>query len=696
MVPHIAEPPDESVSARPRAAFTAALLKIASRCNLNCDYCYVYKHADQSWRDQPHFMSAETLRHFAARLDEYVALHRLSEFCVTFHGGEPLLYGATRLLEASRLIRNAVRSNCVLEFSLQTNATLLTDEAIERLEEAGILISLSIDGPKLANDRHRLDHSGHSTFGATFSAIDRLRTRTSGVFRGVISVIDPAVGARDLFEFFRPLALPRLDLLLPDATYVRPPPGRDRDRELYRRWLTDAYELWFTEFPELPIRWFDAILASRLGVPSPTDAMGLGSVSLIVVDTDGSYSDHDVFKILPNGSPALEQSLVGTSFEQVAGHPAIRNHGYRLSLEGLSLECKRCPVVEACGGGSVMHRWHPERQLDAPSVYCGELFATFETATTLLRDSLRAKKPPEVGDWSFLDGDGLVAACERWRSETEHRADECAKALGIARNGAPAAALILRSKNPGMPNLSSWEKKNREMNWRQTIRVQSAEPWLTLPFSDSIRVLPTGDGVTRGFELLDAAGSLLTHFNPHLLPAFAKLISDIVFVESTVESRDQIFSFSDDSAPNVIYIAPFVGDRPLDEDDFADSLLHEFLHQVLYHVERHASMLLDHVFPSFPAPWRDGLRPAGGFFHGTFVFTGLARFWQALADWTPTRNRDKAAENAVKFREQAIFGIKSLRQFALLTASGEALLDHLARQLGVTNESLVAPGAHLQ
>ncbi|MEY2484239.1 MAG: uncharacterized protein QOK24_2767 [Verrucomicrobiota bacterium] len=695
MLPEIAEPPTAATCRGPKALFTAALLKVASRCNLDCDYCYVYKHADQSWRHQPHFISDENLRRFAARLDEYVALHRLSEFCVTFHGGEPLLYGADRLAEAARIIRQAVRSECALEFSLQTNATLLTNEAIQRLETAGILISLSIDGPKHTNDRHRLDHGGRSTFEATSSAIHKLRGRQSGIFRGVIAVIDPATPPRELFEFFQPLALPRLDLLLPDATYVRPPPRRDRNKDLYLSWLTNAYELWFTEFPDLPIRWFDAILASRLGVPSPTDAMGLGSVSLIVIDTDGTYTDHDVFKILPGGSPALNESVETAEFDKMAAHPAIREHGYRLSLDGLSGECKTCPVVEACGGGSVMHRWHPVRQLEAPSVYCRELFSVFEKATKLLRNSLRKSAQPKIDDWSFLAGDALIHACTRWREETERRADECAREMEIPRNGLPAAALILRSKNPTMP-VRSLAGVDDELTWLGRIRVQSPEPWLVWPFSDSIRVLPhRSDAVKKGAELLDATVELLACLDPHLPHAFAALISDVIFVKSSAESSDQIFSFSDDSAPNVLYIAPFVRDRLLDADDLADSLLHEFLHQVLYHIERHASMLLDHVFPSFPAPWRKGLRPSGGFFHGAFVFAGLSRFWQALTKSSHTTDLAKASENAAKFQAQAVYGINSLRQFALLSENGEALLDHLARDLGVENDRLIAPGAYL-
>jgi uncharacterized protein len=28
------------------------IVKVHSRCDLSCDYCYMYEMADQSWRDQ--------------------------------------------------------------------------------------------------------------------------------------------------------------------------------------------------------------------------------------------------------------------------------------------------------------------------------------------------------------------------------------------------------------------------------------------------------------------------------------------------------------------------------------------------------------------------------------------------------------------------------------------------------------------
>ena len=679
----------------PAALFTAALVKVASRCNLDCDYCYVYKHADQSWREQPHFISDETVRQFAFRLDEYVALHHLREFCVTFHGGEPLLYGAKRLAAAADLVRRRVRAECSLEFSLQTNATLLSDTAIDELEQAGILVSLSIDGPQQANDRHRRDHGGQSTYAATASAIERLRRRNSSVFSGVIAVIDPRNSPRELFEFFQTMDVPRLDLLVPDATHVRPPAGRRDDRDLYLRWLNAAFELWFREFPGIPIRWFDAILGSRIGIPSPTDAMGLGSVSLLVVDTDGRYTDHDVFKIVPTDERVLGESVATASFADIANHRVIREHGYRLSMPGLARECQTCPVVEACGGGSVMHRWHAERKLEAPSVDRRELFSLFEHATSLLTESLRDRETPS--EFTFpLKGPQLVTACKEWRAHTERRADSCAARLGLHRNETSAAAVLLRGEAEDSRLDHLRKASERLRSWLGRIRVQSEEPWLTKPFSDSIRVVNDDRTLADAHQLLNAATGLLRVLDPNLPEAFAALISDVIFVDSTAESADQIFSFSDDSAPNVLYVSPRVSGRSLDPDDFADSLLHEFLHHVLYHLERDGSMLLDHVFPHFPAPWRDGLRPSGGFFHGTFVFAGLSRYWRALAERTPAiSDIDKARDNSARFKRQADYGIKSLRRFALLTSRGEMLLNHLATACGIAEARIAAPGEDL-
>ena len=87
---------------------TSFLIKIASRCNLACDYCYMYEHADQSWRAQPPLMSDEIRLKVAERIGEYAKEVDVRRLVVVFHGGEPLLAGASRIAETASLIRSAL------------------------------------------------------------------------------------------------------------------------------------------------------------------------------------------------------------------------------------------------------------------------------------------------------------------------------------------------------------------------------------------------------------------------------------------------------------------------------------------------------------------------------------------------------------------------------------------------------------
>ena len=56
------------------------LVKLASRCNLNCDYCYVYQMGDESWRNQPKRMTGGTVEALASALGSLVTYLALGLF----------------------------------------------------------------------------------------------------------------------------------------------------------------------------------------------------------------------------------------------------------------------------------------------------------------------------------------------------------------------------------------------------------------------------------------------------------------------------------------------------------------------------------------------------------------------------------------------------------------------------------------
>src|SRR3546814_8300411 len=97
--------------------------------------------------------------------------------------------------------------------------------AIEAFEEADIAVSLSLDGPREANDKHRTSRRGRSSFDKVLVALERLK-RHPKVFAGIIAVIDASTPPGDLLAFFDQHQPPKVDFLLPDAHHLRPPIGR--------------------------------------------------------------------------------------------------------------------------------------------------------------------------------------------------------------------------------------------------------------------------------------------------------------------------------------------------------------------------------------------------------------------------------------------------------------------------------------
>lgn len=665
--------------------FNAALIKIASRCNIQCDYCYMYQHEDQSWREQPKFLAISTAKKIAERINEHCLKENMNEFDIIFHGGEPLLYTAERIIELVNVFKNNISSKVKLSFSIQTNGTLLNEKNIDELFKNSISISISLDGPKSANDLHRLDFNGNSTFEKVNSSVKLLKDTKSDLFSGVIGVIDPRNKPREILEFIDSLDVPKFDFLLPDATHKNQPFLRNENPNIYIDWLNETFELWFREFSHIPIRWFDAILASRVGIPSNTDVMGFGSVCLLVIETDGTYTDHDVLKITQEDGAKLDLNVFTSSIEDVTLHPQIQKHGNLLSKDGINEMCVKCPIVDSCGGGSVPHRYDEINGFNMPSVYCKEICSVISKAAELLTEALDEGNSSNEVIESLVSKE-IITECEKWNDNTFKLAEDLKNHFGLEEynaNDIPPAALFSKLLAESDIPFTSKENRVHKSLWLKSIRIQSSEQWLKIPYDDlmEIKELESRD-VEYFVGILPLITKYLKAFSPNILEALDSLITDVIVADHKSEDPG-IFSFSDDKAPNVLYFSTYIKDEKIMPEDIADSILHEFCHQMLYHLDSERPFLKDSTYPQFSAPWRAGSRPSAGFLHGTFVFSFLTNYWAALYN-SRFEELDliKVKNNRDKFKMQALYGIASLKHFAILTPRGKKLLGKLLEFVG--------------
>ncbi|HEY2790964.1 MAG TPA: FxsB family cyclophane-forming radical SAM/SPASM peptide maturase, partial [Micromonosporaceae bacterium] len=355
----------------PPASLSQFILKVHSRCNLACDHCYVYEHADQGWRAQPLFMTPATARRSAQRIAEHASTHHLATVRLILHGGEPLLIGPERLDELLTLLRDEIGDAAAVEFRMQTNGILLSDAVCDLLRRHDVTVGVSLDGDAAANDAHRLYPNGNSSYPETVRGIDRLRTSYPSTYGGILCTIDLRNDPIRTYESIAAHAPPRIDFLLPHATWDNPPSRPDGPPAAYGRWLGTVYRRWDADGRPMDVRLFTSLLATAAGGRSTSEWVGLSRADLAVIETDGTWEQADSLKTAYDGAPRTGLSVFTHSVDQVAATPGIARR--QLGLADLSDECRACPVVRQCGGGLYAHRYRTGTGFDNPSVYCEDL-----------------------------------------------------------------------------------------------------------------------------------------------------------------------------------------------------------------------------------------------------------------------------------------------------------------------------------
>ena len=354
-------------------SLSQVILKVHSRCDLACDHCYVYEAADQSWRGRPAAPADRVIVQAAQRIAEHAAAHALPTMQVIMHGGEPLLAGRDRLGRIIAELQSALRGICRLDLRIHTNGVLLNEKFCELFAEHDVRVGISIDGDRAANDLHRRYADGRSSYDKVIRAIRLLDTdRFRHLYAGLLCTIDLANDPLMVYESLMDLRPPRIDFLLPHATWDNPPrrgpvPGPD-----YADWLALIFDRWVAEGRPAEIRTFDSIISTLRGGESLTEALGLGPVGLVVIETDGSYEQVDSLKVVFDGAPETGMNVFDHDLDSVGRHPGVvaRQQG----MAGLCQTCQECPVVGSCGGGLYTHRYREGSGFANPSVYCTDLF----------------------------------------------------------------------------------------------------------------------------------------------------------------------------------------------------------------------------------------------------------------------------------------------------------------------------------
>lgn len=393
-------------------------IKIASRCNLNCTYCYIYNMGDNTYEDQPKFISKKTIQLVLEKIENHCEQHNLKEFSIYLFGGEPLLAGKEFFRSFVKQANEFLSLKIKLKFLTQTNGILLDEEWLRLFNECNIDFGISLDGSKEINDQYRIYHSGKGSFDDVMKSIKLLRD--NNIRPGINSVVNLDADPVETYNFFKSIGTGDMDFLVPDGNYYQLPPKLkhtetklDWNNTPYADWLIEIFNIWFFDRrPKPEIRLFTSIIGIILGGNIGYDYVGTTRNELLIIETNGDIEAADDFKICGNGFTKRGYNISKNEFDEVLQDDLIVE--YNLSSENLCDQCNNCPVKEICGGWYVPTRYGKVNGFKNPSVFCPDAMKLIVHIQNAVVDEMSKASPDpiEVDKLDYLEAVNYLRLAE--------------------------------------------------------------------------------------------------------------------------------------------------------------------------------------------------------------------------------------------------------------------------------------------
>ena len=326
-------------------------------CNLDCEYCF-FLSKEALYPGDRFRMSDELLDTYVRQVLES---HRGPDVTIAWQGGEPTLMGVDFFRRAMVAVEQHRRPDQVVHHSMQTNATLLTDEWCELLHEHRFLVGVSIDGPAELHDAYRKDKKGNPTFAKVLRGYRLLQDH--GVDTNVLCTVNAANQDHPL-QVYRYL---RDDL---GATFLQFIPIVERDNETgfqegdrvtsrsvdpdgWGRFTIGLFDEWVRrDVGTVYVQLFDAALASWLGLPPAVCVFAETCGDALALEHNGDLYSCDHF-VEPD---YLLGNIMTTHMVELVASPQQRAFG-AAKRDTLPQYCLDCQVCFACNGECPKNRF---------------------------------------------------------------------------------------------------------------------------------------------------------------------------------------------------------------------------------------------------------------------------------------------------------------------------------------------------
>jgi uncharacterized protein len=372
-------------------AFHLLAKPTGATCNLDCAYCF--------------FLSKEMLypgsrfRMADAMLETYIRqlieAHQTPQVQVAWQGGEPTLMGLDFFQRSIELVEYYRKPGTTVEYTIQTNGTLIDDAWAAFFKQHNFLVGISIDGPQAMHDAYRVDKGGQPTFDKVMRGLHFLQKH--GVEYNTLTTLHHANAGHpaEVYRFLRDDCGSRFHQFIPiierfgqaegkegnegnpDTSAFPPFPSSSpsawtswRDRPLYTqagehvtersvtakqygRFLIGVFEDWVRrDVGTVYVQMFDVALANWVGEPSGLCVHSQTCGLALALEHNGDLYSCDHFV-----EPAYRLgNIAETPMIELIASPQQQKFGQN-KFDALPRYCRACEVRFACHGGCPKDRF---------------------------------------------------------------------------------------------------------------------------------------------------------------------------------------------------------------------------------------------------------------------------------------------------------------------------------------------------
>ena len=350
---------------------------VSGSCNMRCRYCFYEDEAGMRETACYGKMTPETARTLIRKTLD--AAEGSASF--VFQGGEPTLAGLSFYRFFTDTVTEYNHKSLRVEFAIQTNGLLLSDEWCEFFAQNRFLVGLSLDGPRDIHNRNRRLTDGKGSFDRVMQSVELLKAH--GCDFNILSVVTAHSDADKIYHFFR-----KNQLLY--QQYVPFIPRLDGKKgevflsaQQYGKFLKRLFDLWYEDLAagmEIHNRDFENWIGMLAGIPPEHCGLCGHCQTQYVVEADGSVYPCDFYVL----DCFRCGNLTTDSFSQI--NDSIQSSGFAVPSFHVDSSCRTCPHYPVCRGGCRRYR-EPflPNGLPGKSIFCASYLDFFSYASPRMR-----------------------------------------------------------------------------------------------------------------------------------------------------------------------------------------------------------------------------------------------------------------------------------------------------------------------